>query len=323
MRATRLLPVLLVIAMLVAACGDSTADNAQATADSLQKQLKDVEKSTKSTLPASLGGGSQKCPAKKPAVGRMRVVNLATKDGSAGPSVDVYAAGYGPDQKCRPLVTAVEYGTVSDYFDVPATPYSSPAEGSLTYYDAGTTKQDSGFWGGNTPPDGVQSTKDQETVILTSGSDQGSDDPTYTNVTEKSGKQPDQDVKVTAGKSLLLVSPSGANSAIGHGGDGSNFVFTIDGKCIQEDAIPGDSMAGTYGVGIVNGNGAPFTVDPGPHTVGIIVNEPGVGIAGEDCDGKTPVVTEDIEVDEGKALGVYLGGTSKDDLKIYEAAIDV
>ncbi len=321
MRFTRFLALALASSLFVAACGSSDDDKAKQAASSIKKQIEDATKGATS-IPLGLGNGNAKCPDMSKKSGRMRVVNLATKNGAAVGPVDVYAQGFGPTQHCKPLFSAVGFGDVSDYLDVPAQPYQTPAEGGLTYFDAGKTDPTAAtFWKNSSPPDGVK-TGDQETVVLTGGSAKGEANPSYMNVTEKNAKDPSLNVKVKDGKALLLVNGGGAESAIGQTGNGENYVFTVDGKCLKPDAIAGDTGGGGS-PGQVYGNGSPTTVEPGSHTVGIIVNDPGVGIGGEDCDGKTAAFTETVDVEAGKALAVYLGGTSKEALKIYSAAIDL
>ncbi len=318
MRSIRLIGALLAVCLLVVACGDDT-DTSQATSDSIKKQIEDAE--------SRLGQGSTpvgsglECPKQEATVGRMRVVNLAMKaDGTEVGPVDVYADGYGPDLGCKPVISSLGFGDASNYIDVPATPHVDPPEGGLSYFDAGTTDR-SGFWKGQAPNDGVDGTGDQETVILTGGSDSGKSFPTWTNVVELSKDNPALNVKPAApGKGLLLVNGSAAMHLMSQAGNSSVLTLSIDGRCLHRDD---EASVGDMGVGSLSGNGVPYSVDPGQHEIGIIVTDPGVGIGGEDCDGRTPSFTGTVEVGADEATAVYLGGPSPVDLRVYAARLDL
>ncbi|MCB0976924.1 MAG: DUF4397 domain-containing protein [Acidimicrobiales bacterium] len=315
MRALRVTAVVLASLLLVTGCSDDNS-KAQDAADKIAKQIEDTANDTGGGLPGGTlpTGGKSDCPEFKDTVGRMRVVNLATDlDGTAEP-VDVYAAGYGPLQGCKPLIENLGYGEVSDYVDVPARQFSDEESGGLMYIDAGSTEMD-GFWRGNSPNDGVDGEGDQETVVLSGGSTEGQADPTWMNVIEHSKEDPSQDVEAKAGKGLLLVSGGPMSNTFQRAGDKSVISFSIDGECLYAD---NDQS----GHGILNGNGTPFSVAPGEHTVGLIITDPGVGIGGQDCDGHEPKFTKDVTVEAGKALAVYIGAKSPSDATILTAPID-
>ncbi|MEZ5321153.1 MAG: hypothetical protein R2698_03545 [Microthrixaceae bacterium] len=314
MRSHRLPILLLALTVITAACGGDT-DNSSATADGLKRPVGDA---SGVSVPGRPGTGTRlKCPTLRAAVGTMRVVNLAVKaDGTPVGPVDVYAEGYGPDQGCTPVVKALDFGAVSDYVKVPSDGVSEPPEGRLSYSDAGTTDR-SGFWKGFSPNDGVGGSGDQETVVLSGGSTKGETTPTFANVIEHSAEDPTRNLQAEPGKAVLLVDGSAASAMFQQQGDRSTLAVSIDGRC----PVPDGAAGAEYGS--LSGNGVPYSVEPGTHTVGIIVMAPGVGIGGEDCDGATPVATESVDVDAGQARGIYFGGTSPGALQVLVASIDI
>lgn len=322
MRSSRVLSALFAACLVVAACGDD-ADNSKATSDSIKKQLEDAAKDLDNgDLPDGLpGSGDPDCPEQEAAVGRMRVANLAVKpDGSEVGPVDIYADGYGPDQGCEALIENLGFGDVSNYIEVPASPYADPPRGALSYWDAGVTERGTGFWKGATPSDGVEGTGDQETVILSGGLNSGDSNPSWTNIIELSHSDPERNVKpASPGQGLLLVSGSAALNMMEQVDDASGLTLSIDDRCPYSD----DAKEANSGVGYMGGNGVPYTVTPGQHEIGIIVTEPGVGIGGEDCDGRTPSFTGTVEVAADEATAVYLGGTSPSTLTVYSARLDL
>jgi hypothetical protein len=97
--------------------------------------------------------------------GKVRIVNLFSPDGGAGPAIDVYAAPsmvFQPlDTSAKPLISNLAYSKASDYISPPAAPDNS---GVLAFLEAG--QKAATHWYSGDPVPGSFHADDQATILI-------------------------------------------------------------------------------------------------------------------------------------------------------------
>lgn len=198
---------LLAIVLFGAACGSNS----------------DTDASETSTTAAAEDEGSAK----------LRVAHIYSADSDPGPTVDVYAStGEIEAGVDSPAVSNLEYGTITDYLEVPAGTYN------IGVYAAGTTDEVKTF-------EGVELADSAQITAIAERASTSSTDFSLGTVDEGSLEFDDAKANVTAYHGVPLDAANGVRiGAVGAGclADGAQLNFQDDATV----AVPG----GTYQVGV-------------------------------------------------------------------------
>ncbi|HLB08733.1 MAG TPA: hypothetical protein VK617_04315 [Gemmatimonadaceae bacterium] len=302
----------LVVLASAASCSDKKSDKlSKATADSITAALSKLGDTA--GIVHSSGGHKYGAP-----TGKIRVANLLEIDGKPSGPLDLYDVR-DPDSSMTPLISHLEYGTISPYVSPRGGDNFAGSPSNLYLFPANLKKATKPF-GGNIDNGGFGPT-DQLSLALgpSKGFAGGASVSIFTIVEggkRQSTKQADTANAIPAGQALLVVRAANTSAD-----SMPEQYLVIDGTCPHapnDRNVVGDaahyktipsSVSGTFY----------HPVAPGSHTLGIVTSPRGHGLL--TCNGKTPASTTSFTAEAGKRYLAWVFGEPSDGFKVVTAPI--
>jgi hypothetical protein len=280
----------------LAACSSKESDGAQtATADSIASALPTLHDT------ASPGGTAPAPHLTGPPTGKIRVANLAERDGKPIGPVDLYDV-WRPDSTSTPILTNLAFGQISAYVS-PHAPIAGPGQLSNLYMFPAGSRTVALPYGALEMSGYVQG--DQVTVVL-APSPMGGTAIARFDVAEEGKRivQERQDAQhvIPSGQALLLVRDADRGLT-----ELPEQYIMVDGACPHPPKM-------------LPMNDGMVPIAPGTHTLGVVTSPRGQGLV--NCKGKSPGATTTLTVQAGRRYLAVIYGLPSDGFKVLATPID-
>ena len=319
MRARLVVPVLVTLVAVVAACGGGGSGKAKGSAAGGTTNPAAGSGTTTTTNPTD--SAQTGVP-----TGKIRVFNGYAPKGQPGPTVDFYNVD-APGPNDTPVISGLQYGQLSDYVSPRAAPGSATAY--LYMFRTGTKQPSTGAtldpFAGSEVWDGHAG--EQATVMLVTDSQSGpnGDEPVVAH-------QLTLESTPTIGAPILAAPQPGAGTIAVEvvsyqGTTDPEPQVQIDGTCpadvdAQATTPPTSATAQTQPALVAYGGVENFAADAGTHSVGLVLsNGRGFPLDAAACRAAAPIVSASVSVAEGERWLVFFYGPTIKQAKVVVAKV--